>query len=170
METGHQNIPEEPTMSMNPATPARTSAEQKLWAALRAHPRHSARDLASYAKIGKSTATKALSRWETGGHVTRHDNTATGPNAPNIWTVTEPDTVPGQHGQRLRRGELRALVAAFLRDPGNRGHPRTAGETARALGRSAGAVSNALDRLTGDGTVVQVSSRPHRYSATPCDT
>jgi DNA-binding Lrp family transcriptional regulator len=36
---------------------------------------------------------------------------------------------------------------------------------ANALGRSAGAVSNALDRLAVDGAIVQTNPKPRRFSA-----
>jgi DNA-binding Lrp family transcriptional regulator len=36
---------------------------------------------------------------------------------------------------------------------------------AKTLGRSAGAVSNALDRLAADGTIVQTSQKPRRFTA-----
>ena len=66
---------------------------------------------------------------------------------------------------RLRPGELRRLVAERLAaDPGVDVSP---GELARALGRSAGAVGNALVTLVGAGHAVQVLAAPLRYRATP---
>ncbi|MDI2132560.1 MarR family transcriptional regulator [Yinghuangia seranimata] len=65
---------------------------------------------------------------------------------------------------RLLPGELRALVAAHLA-----AHPEqhfTVGQIARAIGaKSSGAVANCLDHLTIDGTAVQTSEKPRRYTA-----
>ncbi len=67
--------------------------------------------------------------------------------------------------QRLRPGELRARVLDFVR-----GRPReefSPTAVARALGASAGAVSNALERLVEIGDVVRKADSPRRFSATP---
>ena len=60
---------------------------------------------------------------------------------------------------RLRKGELRALVLEHPQEHSDVEHSPTA--VAKTLGRSAGAVSNALDRLAADG----VPSRPTRNRA-----
>jgi hypothetical protein len=66
---------------------------------------------------------------------------------------------------RLRAGELRRRVAGFLA-----AHPvedpLTPGEIARRLGRSSGAVANALGVLAARGEAEQLSTRPVRYRAT----
>ena len=73
----------------------------------------------------------------------------------------------GPSAGKLRMGELRALTAAYLIDnPGQ----HTPGSIARALGRSPGAVGNALATLTGLGQVSLSSERPVRYEATPSTT
>src|SRR5689334_14855572 len=66
---------------------------------------------------------------------------------------------------RLRNGELRRQVAAFLDAyPGS----HTAGQIARGLsGRSAGAVANALTILVGHGYAALAATAPARYTATP---
>jgi hypothetical protein len=46
--------------------------------------------------------------------------------------------------------------------PGEEHSPSAIG---RALGRSSGAVGNALVRLTIDGTVTETSAKPRRYTA-----
>jgi hypothetical protein len=67
-------------------------------------------------------------------------------------------------GGRLRPGALRGLVLAHLTEqPGKELTPTA---VARALGRSAGAVANALAALAATGEVVQASGSPRRY-ATP---
>ncbi|GAA1835779.1 AAA family ATPase [Actinomadura chokoriensis] len=78
---------------------------------------------------------------------------ATGPTVP----------APGGTG-RLGSGELRRRVAAILVDS-----PRatfTPGEIARNLGRSAGAVGNALTVLADRGQADLVATGPRRYRAT----
>ncbi|WP_242891117.1 MarR family transcriptional regulator [Actinomadura litoris] len=64
---------------------------------------------------------------------------------------------------RSAPGEMRAKVAAHLA-----AHPDaafTANEAAKAIGHSAGAVSNALDRLFALGEVTLVCERPRRFTA-----
>ncbi|WP_395111383.1 AAA family ATPase [Actinomadura sp. SCN-SB] len=67
-------------------------------------------------------------------------------------------------GSRLGQGELRRRVAEHLATfPGAAFTP---GEIARVLGRSSGAVGNALDTLVDHGHAEQVVVRPRRYRAT----
>jgi hypothetical protein len=64
-------------------------------------------------------------------------------------------------GQRLRPGGLRALVHAWLADrPGQEFTPTRIG---KELGRSAGAVGNALTTMTDAGEVTQTSTKPRKY-------
>jgi nitric oxide reductase NorQ protein len=63
---------------------------------------------------------------------------------------------------RLGNGQLRRQVAEYLADhPG----PCKTGEIARVLGRSAGAVGNALATLAGRGEAGLVPGKPARYQA-----
>ena len=63
---------------------------------------------------------------------------------------------------RLGNGQLRRQVAQYLADnPG----PRKTGEIAKALGRSAGAVGNALTTLADRGEADLVPGKPIRYQA-----
>ncbi|MFC3961631.1 AAA family ATPase [Nocardia jiangsuensis] len=65
---------------------------------------------------------------------------------------------------RLPNGELRRMVAAALAaDPGRVQSPR---EIATGLGRSSGAVGNALEALTAAGHAERTSAAPRRYRAT----
>jgi hypothetical protein len=65
---------------------------------------------------------------------------------------------------RLGNGQLRRQVAAWLEaNPG----PRTPGEIARALNRSAGAVGNALTTLADRGDAAREPGKPARFRATP---
>ena len=64
-------------------------------------------------------------------------------------------------GQRLRPGALRALVHAWLAErPGQEFTPTRIG---KELGRSAGAVGNALATMTDAGEVTQTSAKPRKY-------
>jgi hypothetical protein len=63
---------------------------------------------------------------------------------------------------RLGNGQLRRQVAEYLADnPG----PCKTGDIAKALGRSAGAVGNALTTLAGNGEADLVPGKPIRYQA-----
>jgi MoxR-like ATPase len=74
-------------------------------------------------------------------------------------TVTAATAAPAG---RLGNGQLRRQVAQYLADnPG----PRKTGEVAKALGRSAGAVGNALTTLAGRGEADLVPGKPARYEA-----
>jgi hypothetical protein len=65
-------------------------------------------------------------------------------------------------GQRLRPGALRSLIHGWLAErPGQEFTPTRIG---KELGRSAGAVGNALATMTDQGEVVQTSSKPRRYA------
>jgi hypothetical protein len=63
---------------------------------------------------------------------------------------------------RLRPGALRGLVLAHLTE--QPGQELTPTAVAKALGRSAGAVANALATLAATGEVVQASGPPRRYA------
>ncbi|MGV9680647.1 AAA family ATPase, partial [Nocardia sp. NPDC003482] len=77
-------------------------------------------------------------------------------------TTYTPATATG--AARLANGELRAMVARVLADnPGTEFGPR---QISLVLGRSSGAIGNALDRLTGAGQAEQTNTQPRRYRAT----
>lgn len=66
---------------------------------------------------------------------------------------------------RSAPGEMRAKVAAHLTThPGSQFTPH---EVSKVLGHSAGAVSNALDRLVEAGEAELVCERPRRFTAVP---
>ena len=82
---------------------------------------------------------------------------------PNTTNPTPTALATGGTG-RLRNGQLRTMVARVLADnPGDEFTPRGIAET---LGRSSGAVGNALAALTGGGYAEQTSTKPLRYRAT----
>ncbi|MGH3609628.1 MAG: MarR family transcriptional regulator [Pseudonocardiaceae bacterium] len=207
----------------------RTAAEDKLWAALHAHPAATTGGLAAQASIGRSTAAKILAAWATEGSVTRTSEPAPGGRrAADIWRITgitqqpvtaatpdqpedetsaiapdaiidatsdvgnkeitasAPDTVEQQptitsttptptgatargdaaaprKTTRLVKGALRGMVEDYLAErPGEQFSPSAIG---KALGRSSGAVSNALDKLIADGYAVQTQDKPKRFTA-----
>lgn len=154
-----------------PEKPARTDAEMRLWEALERHPGDTAKRLTEIAGVGRSTATKTLSRWAVTGHLTRNDETdgtSVGSRPASTWTLATSTEHATAHGRpRLRPGELRAAVAAYLAAPQRYGQPHTPVQVARTLGRSAGAVANALHRLATDGAITQTSDRPRRYTHPP---
>ena len=100
----------------------------------------------------------------TTAHSTPTANTPT-TTAPTGSTPATSPAVPALGGTgRLGSGELRRRVAAILIDS-----PRAAftpGEIARTLGRSAGAVGNALNVLADRGQAELVATGPRRYRAT----
>jgi biotin operon repressor len=203
----------------------RTAAEDKLWAALHAHPGVASGELATHAGIGRSTAGKILAGWASEGSVTRTSKSASdGRRAADTWMITEttddqvtcattaqpesqttgiaPDAAtnptaatdrgditasgPGTEEQqrttpstptsagtmmpdgagkaaRLGKGALRGMVEDYLTEhPGEQFSPSAIG---KALGRSSGAVSNALDKLAADGYAVQTQEKPKRFTA-----
>lgn len=187
----------------------RSPAEDKLWAALRAHPDTTTTDLAGHAGIGRSTAGKILTTWERDGAATRtdqhhgppapdaqHDSPQdTAPPAPAIPPDTDTDNPPendsdsdsgvdtepatpepvqdtdpdAEHsaapGTRLSKGALRGLVEDYLSE--HRDLQFSPSAIGKALGRSSGAVANALDRLVTDGYAIQTQDKPKRYTAAP---
>jgi DNA-binding MarR family transcriptional regulator len=210
----------------NPAPAGRTAAEDKLWAALHAHPAATTGDLAAHAGIGRSTAGKILAGWATEGSVTRaSDPGPGGRRAADTWRITDttqdqliaavapdhpegeitgvvPDAAvdiageggsgeitasdpgPGEQpptsttptgaappvdgaapGQstRLGKGALRGMVEDYL--TGRAGEELSPSVIGKALGRSSGAVSNALDKLVADGYAVQTQDKPKRFTA-----
>ncbi len=75
-----------------------------------------------------------------------------------------PTTAPSPAAGKLRPGQLHRLVAAHLV-----AHPTddlTVIAVARALGRSSGAVGNALERLAAAGHAERTSAAPRRYRST----
>lgn len=105
------------------------------------------------------------------------DQTAT-PNEPDgVGSGAEPTTAGTDGaeadgagevtaGRRMRKGELRELVLAALRDAD--GQPLGPAELSKRLhGRSQGAIANACDKLVADGLAVLTSEKPRRFAAVP---
>ncbi|HMC39734.1 MAG TPA: hypothetical protein VKI19_08740 [Acidimicrobiales bacterium] len=160
----------------------RPSAAEAVAAVLAAQPNATAAELADAAGVGQSTATKALAALEADGRARRlpggrGDN---GRRQPDRWSTPEPaapaavadgKTAPSERpgrrpgdeymGARLNRGELTGLVLEYLAArPAEALGPAA---VAKSLGRSAGAVSNALGRLAQSGSITLVADSPRRY-------
>lgn len=150
------------------------SAAQAVAAALAARPGSTSADLAEAAGVGQSTATKALAALEASGQATRISGGRghNGRRQPDHWNPPRPASPsPGLHpeatsthgaGARLRRGELATLVVEFLSSRPS--EPVGPVAIAKALGRSGGAVANALGRLAEAGAVKQVGDQPRRFT------
>lgn len=140
----------------------------KISAALEAHPNETAADIAVAAGVARSTAAKALARLEQEGLAMRRPGRRReGRRLPDRWCVKRPDAEAAREAakaanrERLAKGGLRALVLDFLvHHPFG---PYSPGAIAKDLGRSAGAVSNALAKLAAEGKVIQVAARPRSY-------
>ncbi len=176
------------------ATTQKVSPEQVL-DALGARPGASAAGLAGALGIGQSTAAKHLAALETTGAARRDPGGRDGARRlADRWYVTvAADSAPGDSDggadpvdgseneatapsgrlgrgalgardakARLRRGELRDLVVEHLR-----AHPGevSPAQLSRVLGHSAGAIGNALVKLSDAGQVVRTSDHPRRYAA-----
>jgi DNA-binding MarR family transcriptional regulator len=137
-----------------------------------------AADLADRLGIGQSTAAKRLATLEGTGSVLRQPGgRVNGVRVADHWSVativadndagnaTKTDATnpadPKSGGKRLERGALGALVRDYLAArPEEDLGPSQVG---KALGRSQGAVSNALARLETAGEARLVSVTPRRY-------
>ena len=166
-------------------------SDEALTAALADHPGSTAADLSKLLGVGQSTAAKRLAALEGAGAVRRTPGgRVEGVRASDHWSalrsadppaaspagettseeaVAEPaagETVaegPGSEAPagRLGRGALGALVRDYLAArPADAFGPAAVG---KALGRSQGAVSNALSAMAGRGEVVLVADKPRRY-------
>jgi DNA-binding transcriptional ArsR family regulator len=166
-------------------------SDEALTAALADHPGSTAADLSKLLGVGQSTAAKRLASLEGAGAVRRTPGgRVEGVRAPDHWSalrsadppaaspaerttseepVAEPaaaETVaegPGSEAPagRLGRGALGALVRDYLAArPADAFGPAGLG---KALGRSQGAVSNALSAMAERGEVILVDDKPRRY-------
>ncbi|MET8846008.1 hypothetical protein [Amycolatopsis sp. NPDC004625] len=167
------------------------TAESKVRRALRAYPGTTAANLASMAGVGRSTATKILSRWAIEGLVARTDGKDQ--SVPVTWAMcdgqaeeiqaavktenvpavpaenaveSEPSPSPSPDApkkDRLPKGGLYELVKAYLHDhPGESFGPAKIGTE---LGRSSGAVNNALERLVVSGLATKTCEAPKRFAS-----
>jgi nitric oxide reductase NorQ protein len=80
---------------------------------------------------------------------------------PEVFPMTAP-AIPAPAKGRLGNGQLRRQVAEWL---AARPGPHTVGEIAKDLGRSAGAVGNALTTLADRAEAARLPGKPIRYEA-----
>lgn len=78
---------------------------------------------------------------------------------------TDPDAAQESPGQRLKPGALRGLVEQYLADHPEQDYTPTA--LGHLLGRSSGAIANALEKLVADKYAVLVSRKPRSYRSAP---
>jgi predicted transcriptional regulator len=164
------------TAEPTPATPA----AEALLGELADRPGATATELAEAAGIGRSTAAKLLASLADEGRVLRqpggrHD----GQRAADRWTLPPPVPTQGlgapptvaptppvepspTNRERLGAGQLRQLVLRCLAE--RPGQALSSTTIAKTLGRSAGAVANALQILAGQGAVAQTQPKPRRYT------
>jgi hypothetical protein len=71
------------------------------------------------------------------------------------------DTINSNGNRKLGKGGLEAIVLDHLKT--NPKSDFTPAGLGRTLGRSSGAVANALDKFTEEGTAIQTSEKPKRY-------
>ena len=154
--------------------------------ALATRPGVSAAELAEALGIGGSTAAKHLAALEVAGTVHRETGgREAGRRLADRWSTTaaaiqappaEPDEVPADTGDapaegaarsadRLGRGALGALVREYLAARSHEDLGPT--QVGKGLGRSQGAVSNALARLEAAGEIRLVSASPRMYCINP---
>jgi DNA-binding IclR family transcriptional regulator len=150
-----------------------TGAAATAEAVLEALGRHSdttVAELAEAAGIGRSTASKALGTLEAEGKVRRlAGGREGGRRRADRWAPSEAarpsraGKAPGEPAaaERLRPGVLATLVVDYLAAHADEALGPSA--VGKALGRSQGAVANALVRLVEAGTVTIVSESPRRY-------
>ncbi|HVE46685.1 MAG TPA: MarR family transcriptional regulator [Acidimicrobiales bacterium] len=145
--------------------------------------------LAEATGLVRSTVSRALVVLEEETKVARRPSSKSGRpgRQPDRWSAIEsaPTTVPdtatpatpevsgdeqvmlpvSAEGRRLGKGELRTLVLGHV--CARPSQEMTPSAIAKALGRSPGAVANALVRLATDNEVVELPGSPRRYRAIP---
>lgn len=165
-------------MTKTTKSAAKPSADQAVTTALKAKPEATVAEVASAAGIGRSTASKVLTRLANSGQVRRTEGgrddarrlpdrfalASAEPKATNDRTPKASENAkPKAPDDRLKPGQLDGLVLAYLKKNADSG-PHGPTTVAKALERSSGAVGNCLVRLTKDKKVRQDSDKPRRYS------
>jgi predicted transcriptional regulator len=180
------------TKNTQPTDTKPETAETKVRRALKEHPCTTAAKLASAAGVGRSTATKILSRWAAEGLAIRTDGKDQ--SVPVTWAMCDEENdpaderesgtsslpVPGDSTasapttsgdaaadtpkkERLSKGALYELVKEFLQaHPGEEFGPAKIGTE---LTRSSGAVNNALEKLVTTGLATKTCEAPKRFTS-----
>ena len=135
---------------------------------LATRPEVSSGEVAEAAGIGHSTAAKRLAALEQEGKVSRSEGGRDGSRRlPDRWSIAQVEPAPTSNSEvipeaeRLGRGQLAQLVLAEL--AAHADEPIGPARIATALGRSSGAVANALERLVRSGEATLVATTPRRY-------
>lgn len=152
------------------------SASDAVARAVSVRPGSTAAELAAATGLGRSTVSKSLAALEVSGVARRQPGGRDGARRlPDRWLpALDSRTKAAARGKapaagsatagRLGKGELDAMVLEYLST-----HPDDeVGPTvvARALGRSQGAVANALTKLAAGGHAELTSEAPRRYRRT----
>lgn len=129
--------------------------------------------LAEATGLVRSTVSRALVVLEEEARAARRPSPKSGRRGrqPDRWSAMENPS--GEHSAaqvpvaavRLGKGELRSLVLGHVR--ARPGQEMTPGTIAKALGRSPGAVANALVHLASGNEVVEMPGAPRRYRSIP---
>ncbi|MEY9936985.1 helix-turn-helix domain-containing protein [Streptacidiphilus sp. MAP5-3] len=136
------------------------------------HPNDTASDTAGAGNESNHNVPSASNRVEDPGHASTvtHDDAAEGgseietpesDDAGNGSAEATHEPVAPQPASRLGQGGLRALVLDYLQCHSE--DPTSPTKIARALGRSSGAVANALVTLVNLGQAEMVTSKPRTY-------
>lgn len=177
---GKSTKPTAPRDSGSPTT------AQAVMTALGEKPGATTVEIAEMARIGRSTAGKALTQLAAEGAVARIRGGMKGARIlPDTWALAAPVAAAADGdgatptgvegggrkrgagegtsgGERLGKGGLQTLIVEHLQ--ALNGKEGTSSSVAKALGRSSGATGNALQRLAEQGTIVQTCSTPRRYA------
>ena len=131
--------------------------------AVKAQPGVTAAEVAETLGMGQSTATKHLAALEARKVLRRQPGGRDGNRRlPDRWHVSKARAKrAGKSADRLGRGALGALVHEYLAARPDQDLGPT--QVGKGLGRSQGAVSNALARLEANGQVRLVTKSPRRY-------
>lgn len=142
---------------------SKKSSKDALLEALKYHPDSAAEQLAGYAGVGRSTANRVLADLESTARAVRAAGGRDGGRKlPDRWRLATDVALTREGKPRLRRGQLAELVTEYLSArPDDQYSPTS---VAKAVGHSAGAIYNALERLVAGGTVRRISDKPCRYS------
>jgi biotin operon repressor len=127
-------------------------------------PTHPERENATLTPVVGTTSDKGSVKHTEPNVPVPDDSTAPTP-LPAQRTAPPLTVVPGGDSQRLAPGALRGLVIDHLT-----AHPSeafTATRISRVIGRSSGAIANALVTLTRRGLAEEVTDRPRRYRLAP---
>lgn len=125
---------------------SKKSSKDALLEALKQHPDSSAEQLAGHAGVGRSTANRVLADLEASARAVRTAGGQDGARKlPDRWRLATDVALIRDGKPSLRRGQLAELVTEHLSARPDDQHSPTS--VAKAVGHSAGAIYNALEKL-----------------------